>query len=529
MNGFAPLIEGFLAFALTMLALTMGVSSIVGALHHLRRKHARGLRDMVRLLYAREILPLLGDEGLANAVKGRKQETTVKIGAGEFVLDRTSPQIPHMREKLGADDDPGRRAAIADPAAEDNHPSPLSERAQFIYEMTFMPHPIVVEKLEEDELYWQKTLEKTEKLAGKPWYKDASHPGRVYRYWKTLRFSLDTLKDEEFRERLASSKVGTRLKEKEAWKRTNPPQADWEALVTQLLKKFQTIGGACSETFARHSRGWSMAVGFFLAFFLNVDSLDLLNSYLTHPTLRQQVIAARNDTNQFPQAAVPADRPGTTLAPARAALATATDRLGDTADDLTKTMDTFSAALNPEERQRFSQTVQTHLQNVVSQAKEVESGVGALDDDLTQTQRTIRGVTQSLTVSFPIGWKRFPNCTGESADLRCHGQRSPAAPAAAQASSWPFVATLVRWWDILGKTREVDAEGFNQWLVGVLLTGLLLGLGTPFWVQVVSGALKLSRAGAPQGDMAAAKSRAADRQAPAGATPSGNAGAPAAT
>jgi hypothetical protein len=34
---------------------------------------------------------------------------------------------------------------------------------------------------------------------------------------------------------------------------------------------------------------------------------------------------------------------------------------------------------------------------------------------------------------------------------------------------------------------------YNQWLIGVILTGLLLGLGTPFWVQAVTAAFNLQR------------------------------------
>ena len=245
MNGFAPLIEGFLAFALTMLALTTGVSAIVGAINQVRRKHARGLRDMVRLLYLREIVPLEGE--------GKPAATS------------------------GPDGTPGDALA------------PGASRAKFIYDMTFMPLPVVVERLETNGPdYWRNQLESAEWLSGERWYHVLAHPRRVGRYWRSLRYSLQCLQDGEFRERLTCSDAGVQLKAQRAWQARG--LADWDALVEQLLKRFQVLGAASSETFARYSRGWCVAVGFVLAAMLNIDSLDLLNSYLTDPGLRQRVL-----------------------------------------------------------------------------------------------------------------------------------------------------------------------------------------------------------------------------------------------
>src|SRR5688572_2234998 len=111
MNGFAPLLEGFLAFALTMVALTTGVSAIVGAINQLRRKHARGLRDMVRLLYLREIVPLLDGGQPGQAAGGRAAtpgqsdasamlgQRGVDGGGPGIVMDMSGPVL-HARETL---------------------------------------------------------------------------------------------------------------------------------------------------------------------------------------------------------------------------------------------------------------------------------------------------------------------------------------------------------------------------------------------------------------------------------------------
>ena len=486
MTGFAPLIEGFLAFALTMLALTTGVSAIVGALHHLRRWHARGLRDMVRLLYTRELVPLLNESA---------RDITVDIAGGRLVVEAAASPVPHMQERLGG-------AAPVESSAVGGTPSQtsraaISQRAEFIYDMTFMPVPDVVEKLEsKGPTYWRDKLVSAEQLCGWPWYSTLLHPQRAGRRWLTLRYSLAALKAEEFRERLGASDLGEQLKKQQAW--TARGLAGWDELAGYLWKRFESIGGASSETFARHSRGWSVAVGFFLAFFLNVDSLDLLNSYLTDPSLRQQVLA-QSDAIQSQRVPAPAAGGETTIASAQAALTKTTTQLTRTAEDLSKSLDTITSTLNTEDSQRFAKTVQDGLRSAIAQAGEVQAGVEVLGGEAVEAEQTIRGVTQSLSASFPIGWKRFPNCTAESADLRCRRQREASSQAPAQAgaaaseSRWPLVATWSRYSTVLMTASAADPEGFNQWVIGVILTGLLLGLGTPFWVQAVSAAFSLRR------------------------------------
>lgn len=444
MSGFAPLIEGFLAYALTMLALTMGVSAIVGAVHHLRRRHARGLRDMVRLLYERELVPLLTDEPEKN---------------------KTEPPDKESLEQA-------RRA----------------RRAQFIYDMTFMPVPDVVDKLEtEGKDYWRKKLESADRLVGTPWYTTLFHPKRVGRRWQTLRYSLAALKDDEFRDRLAASDVGKQLQTQQAW--TARKLASWDELVAQLLKRFQTIGGAASETFARHSRGWSVVVGCLLAVLLNVDSLDLLNSYMTDPSLRQQVIE-RREAILAQQGPAPLAEAATTLAPARARLAAATTKLAGTAKGLKSDVDALASTLGAGEARRLAGIVQSGLQGVVEQFNDVQTGLGELGRDLTEAEQKIRGVTSSLTTSFPIGWKRFPNCsTAGSPDLRCPGGGFKLE----HQDHWWWWAPIHRTSSTLAAARSADSAAFYQWTVGVLLTALLLGLGTPFWVQAVSAAFNLRR------------------------------------
>jgi hypothetical protein len=512
MNGFAPLIEGFLAFALTMLAMTTAVSSIVGALHHLRRRHARGLRDMIRVLYMRDLMPLSEPSServtadVENALLDKPPNLRLKMGQIVTNLKREIVAVPSrvktLFKRLFSAEAPA--TATSD---ERRDAAEVSRRALFIFDMTFMPVPDVVEKIQkESRTYWLTKLASAERLCGMPWYTTVFHPKRLARRWKTLRCGLAELTDAEFLDRLARSDLGSKLKSG-----TFPVGEfkTWDDIAAHLLQRFKTIGGASSETFARHSRGWSVAVGFLLAASLNIDSIDLLNSYLTSPELRQRVIDRTDQIMSQPPPTPGTPTPVTqgpdALAATRARVDTAADRLSATVTELESALPAITAALQQEQGQKVSAEVQARLQGVLSQAKNVQEGVGALDADVAEARQRILGVTRSLTTSFPIGWQRFPNCESSSPDLRCGSSAQPFSPD----NPPPWHRFLARVTQVLPATygepvrlrsltlAQASVERpaqFYQWLLGVLLTGVMLGLGSPFWVQVVSSALKLSRA-----------------------------------
>jgi hypothetical protein len=461
-----------------MLALTAGVSSIVGAVLHLRRRHAAGLRDMVRLLYLREIVPLLEEK------QEKDKEGEAPAPDFELMSLDADTTVLHAREKLTGTANP--------PQAKRKRPELLKDkvdehtyRAEFIFDMTFMPLPGVVQQMAGNNGahdYWLRKLRSAEKLVGLPWYKSPLHLVRQARYWITLRYSLHALKDEEFLERLASSDVGKDLGALGAWEQRQ--LAGWDELAAHLLRKFQVLGGASSETFARHSRSWCVAVGFVLAFALNVDSLDLLNSYLTDPGLRQQVIAQRNAIETAAAGGSADAGPTAALPAARAELQSASAQLEQTTKGLRETLERISKTVAAVDGER-SAAARADLDELTRLVAGVETEVRNVGQEVSDTDRAIRGVTHSLAASFPIGWKRFPNCTADSPDLRCAGRQ----PVAVAADAMPWT----RWATILAAAQRADQEGFNQWIVGVLLTGLLLGLGTPFWVHAVSTAFSLRR------------------------------------
>jgi hypothetical protein len=119
-------------------------------------------------------------------------------------MDMSGPVL-HERETLEQEPIPTTTTA-ASPATAYTPLTPSQRRAEFIYDMTFMPLPVVVERLERDGPdCWRNQLESAERLAGERWYEYLIHPKRVGRFWRSLRYSLECLQDGEFRERFASS------------------------------------------------------------------------------------------------------------------------------------------------------------------------------------------------------------------------------------------------------------------------------------------------------------------------------------
>lgn len=87
-----------------------------------------------------------------------------------------------------------------------------------------------------------------------------------------------------------------------------------------------------------------------------------------------------------------------------------------------------------------------------------------------------RGLIDDLqtlgTVGLPVGWSFYPYCApadGQQIDARCASAAKPAAPI--DGNAW-------------AKLRH--AGQFYFWLLCVLVTGLLIGLGSPYWFDIAT-------------------------------------------
>ena len=424
MGNFFPLLEGFLAYALTILALCFAVSSVVSVIQRTRRWRAIVMRDMMEYLFRNDLLPLYADicgKKLPNSAEWDELRGELG-GLKTFLVDMTMLPVPRR-----------------EPKSADQEASELDPRLDAIRD----PNDTTAAK-------------------GSPSEQDAA------------RNTLDSLTEDEFKTRLLSSVSGKTLIAKAG--------AGSSAAIQRLVESFNVHCRAATELFQRRSRRWSVAIGFILVFAANVDSFSLLNRYLSDPTLTAKIVAENLNL------------PATGALPAAAAGATAASLDGNI-KTVTETIDKIN-----------------QFPAMQAQLKEAADALNKAKKAAEDTQAIAKASATAVAAinnGFPIGWTLYPACTEFSASPRCaqlarvtlNQQPDDKVPGvcswlqvfagffwnnglAAQSGGCVQAVNRVIWlWDN-------DTAGVMQWLIGVLLTGAMVGLGAPFWIEVVNNMLR---------------------------------------
>jgi len=524
MGGFLNLIEGFLAFALTMLALSTAVSAIVEVGLSLFRWRRKGLRDMISYLFREKIKGryLESPPGVAPASGGSSEKGTlsrirewVARTARNLVL--RSLGLHALSPKQWEDDQSGRKKTARTTAA-------WSEaQVAFIMETCMTPSSQHGAAMDED--MRREQVLRAESWGGIPmlpaspkWARTGvrvflnwliraiNWPLRLFVIWPSLKYAMSNLPSAEFQAKFERSSAGKRIKEEQPY--------DWERICSDLVDEFKLLEGAATERFRSKLRYLSVLVGFVLAFAINIDSFDLLNSYLTNPELRAAVIEKSDTVLRQAETGLEVAAPQTTAGQHQAQLASRMDTLAQALRDVRGSGALGSAG-------------QARLDEAIALAEQSKQTVGEMKDEFARSYAQVRDITNNLTESFPIGWTRYPKCPKGSPDARClavreRGGKTPAPDSVAWVDvlirppgdvftgSWGWfniVRTIVNfvlylvwglvwllalpvsavhWFhDILYVYFENDPQGFFRWFAGTLTTGILVGLGSPFWVGAV--------------------------------------------
>jgi len=117
-------------------------------------------------------------------------------------------------------------------------------------------------------------------------------------------------------------------------------------------------------------------------------------------------------------------------------------------------------------------------------------------------------------MQLPIGWAYYPGCTallpkGSAVDRRCTD-----AGAAERDCAKPEAARRCGIIDGLRHARAKDLRGLLTWAFTVVLTGLLIGLGGPFWFDMAKklAAVRDSARGGQKADADAQQTAQAPQQ-----------------
>ncbi len=233
----------------------------------------------------------------------------------------------------------------------------------------------------------------------------------------------DEMTREEFVRRLARSEWGQQLRER--------AEAEIDAVVDRVVGRFDELSDATREYFKSSSAVISLGIGVLLALAANIDGYRVLDFYVEHPEVAEQV---GSQADEFLNAQTSAQQK---LDEALGALDQPPGEAAEAATDAA----------------RAAAAAKEH----VAEARE-----------LIESTRTHLGQLAALGV--PLGWTYFPHClfvpggiSDKSPDPHC---RPSAEGTRTAALAW-FFATLV--------------------------TGFLIGLGGPFWYDAVRGLMRVTQ------------------------------------
>jgi hypothetical protein len=240
----------------------------------------------------------------------------------------------------------------------------------------------------------------------------------------------------EFADRLADTAVG------KAIARGGSEYVD--SAINDLAQKFERFGAASSQRFQDHARFWCVLTSILLAFAVNVDAVRVFQELLNDDQLTSGIIAqygaAVEEGAQRPQ-------------------------------DLKESLELMT---------------QLRDQQVIN-----DGDLKAFQDNIATAQLK---VTELRDTGLPITVEAWPFCMGVLGDTgrsKRADSNLATAPVAAQAKPADRKCAAVTEVTSMKGVSEVAGRVFSGqgaiWFVSVVLAGVLIGLGAPFWFDLARG------------------------------------------
>ena len=235
------LIEAALAFAITMLALSLVVSSFVEIIHRIFSMREAGLKYVLGQMFD-QVLAKYVAPTISRAVAA---DTTIAAAA----------RNERIRELLT-----GARTAFVERMSANRAPMGVTPKA----------------------------------TPTDPAAQVANNPRRAFGLWSGR--DLAAMTPAEFMERLGSIDIGQTIADADAAATNAAQQAGATAadavnvVLKDVTQKFEAFGKEASVYFEGRARLLSVAVAIALAFLAHVDAVDLFRTYLRDPNARAKVI-----------------------------------------------------------------------------------------------------------------------------------------------------------------------------------------------------------------------------------------------
>ncbi len=452
---FLSQLEAFLAFSLTMVGVTAVVSLMVSMIHELMRSRPYLLWSSTDYFYRNYIVKLFSRYGLS-------EDYTSIDKASRFQFDLISRAVARESGRLvdaSAIDEFYRLNALFDPRAG----SGLLARG---------------------------------------------------RQQSGLALIADRLSTEDFKARFVASEAGQHLRKlltlewTEAAMTAEAIEKAWSDTVVQLARQFEATRETGTERMRLISRRYALYASIGIVLALNLDATALLSQYLADDALRARIIARQDDVLTFVQTTNEAARSGQTPeTPAtgaaregEGAVLTAFETLMPPLEEAKDAVDSVANTLKgpasgpagesgPDgdgadgdaaveaSLAAFQELDVTGLRERLDAASAALGNAVAAGDRIKGQIERVRPSVEYLRSTFPVGWTRFPLCGPNNGDPRCQSLRPigladlPGAVLSGSAGA-----------------AKGSARGFAdliQWLAGLVAAVFLIGLGAPFWYQIV--------------------------------------------
>lgn len=204
---------------------------------------------------------------------------------------------------------------------------------------------------------------------------------------------------------------------------------DANTVFEQLGQRFDVFGEKFSAAFRASSRWRATIIATLLALVLNIDSFYIANTYLNNNSIREAALANLQTSLQ----------------------AVNPDNIQD-------------AQAKPREGQQAQASDQVAIDQVTQDINDIQ----------TRLDEVKAGIGQMQSMGFPVGWTLFPHALFFE-----KFKPSPVNEANKQ---------------VLSEAQKRNNRwNWGFWILGVISTGLLAGLGSTFWYDVVTGVSRIAQ------------------------------------
>ena len=265
--------------------------------------------------------------------------------------------------------------------------------------------------------------------------------------------SLKSLSSLEFVERFAETPIGAKLLDESKRRGKNCLKLQ----IDNLVSKYEEYGEHTREYFAKRAQLISIVISILVACVLNLHAYDLFKTFLIDKDIRQTVIAQGESAAQALQAQLIREQ----------------SVKNQSSQEQLKSE---KEAQEKENREKENQKKQAEQKAVTSQSSQAAV---ANEKAITENIKQLQALEQSLrTAGIPMGWTSIPFSTQFFTQLA--SRKCWLTPDSAPSGFFEKASCQLTW--------------TIQWMASALFTGLLIGLGGPFWFNAYKKILALTGA-----------------------------------